>query len=412
MKYSLLDYLCCSYCSSDLTCLALSTNGDNSDSGKPYMMMDVLAEFPKETPLVEMIEHLEESAESIERDDNREIKEGVLICGQCGHWFPIYDFIPELLPDHLRNWEHDLTFFNSLEKKLPGDIFKELLDKSKIFASQVFAVEDGGVNFKKSEISIKSKVTEDEFFGPGYSSPFNPGNTEYTIHLIRRLGNVLPLLELKPGDVVLDIGVGYSWTTEWLMKMGVEPIGVDICRTYLDIGVRRMGKKLPHLVVGDIENLPIKDKCLNAIMCYDSFHHIPNRNKAMQHFFRTMGDYGNIVLAEPGGTHELAKVSRDVMDKYGILEKGMDLEDVVDYCEELDFDPPEQHYVMKVQRGKEPKSLTQEFIFNNTYVDCNIFVVKKRLGEREPGAHSSSFKSKVKIKIKRLLKRVFFKLLH
>ncbi|MCP5107721.1 MAG: methyltransferase domain-containing protein [bacterium] len=412
MRHSLLDFICCSYCGGELTCMIPPPAGDGGAPDNPYVMLDTLTEFPKETPLVEMIEHMEEDAEPVERDDSKEIKEGLLICGECGHWFPIHGFIPEMLPDHLRDWKRDLEFFKTLEPSLPEDIFKELFEKSQIFASQVFGVEDDGVDFKKSEISIKSKVTDDGFFGPGLSSPFNPGNPEYTMHLVRRLGNVLPLLELKQGDVVLDIGVGYAWTTEWLMKMGIEPIGVDICRTYMDIGVKRMGEKRPHLVLGDLENLPVKKNVLNAVLCYDAFHHIPNRPKAMGHFFRALKDYGNIALAEPGGDHEFAQVSKEVMDKYGILEKGMDLEDVVEYCEGLNVLPPEEHFVLKVQRGEPDKTLSPEFIHSHSYVDCRLYVVKKRLGERELAAHSSKFKRKVKRKIKRLLKRVFLKLLH
>ena len=54
------------------------------------------------------------------QDDSIEIKEGLLKCDKCGHWFPLRDFIPELLPDHLRNWPEDLAFLNNLKAKTPG----------------------------------------------------------------------------------------------------------------------------------------------------------------------------------------------------------------------------------------------------------------------------------------------------
>jgi len=380
MRYSLLDYIACSYCGGDLTC-----------------------KIPPQ--------------EENQRDDSFEIKEGLLICEKCGHWFPIHDFIPELLPDHLREWERDLEFFKTLGQELPVDIFKELLDKSQVFANQAVTVnvEDEGSNYKKSEISIKSKITDESFFGPGFVSPFNPGNPDFTMHLIRRLGNVLPLLELKQEDVVLDMGAGYAWTTEWLKKMGFESIGVDICRTYMDIGIIRMGEKRPHLVVGDIENLPLKDHVLNAVLCYDAFHHIHNRKKAMGHFFRTLKDNGNIVLSEPDSTHEFAEVSKEAMNKYGTLEKGMDLEDVADYCDGLQVKKPEQHFILKIHRDEQNETLSSEFIHSHSYDNANVFVVKKRLGQGEslePVSHSSKFMRKVKRKVKRLLTRIFFKLLY
>ena len=131
--------------------------------------------------------------------------------------------------------------------------------------------------------------------------------------------------------MLLDSGCGYAWTTEWLYKAGVEAIGVDICRTYLDIGIERMGSNRPHLVVADVENLPIRSSSIEAVLAFESAHHIPDRRKAMAGFSRILKPAGRIVLAEPGAAHEHAQVSVDVMNKYGILEKGMELEDVQDY---------------------------------------------------------------------------------
>ena len=353
---------------------------------------------------------LPENHTNTRANDSVEIKEGLLVCSRCGIWFPIIDYIPELLPPHLRDWERDLTFLKTLEKELPGDTFTQLVDKTHTFARQADE-KDNGIHFKKSEMSIKDNATDESFFGPGFSSPFNPGNPEYTMHLVKRFGNVLPLLEVKQENVVLDIGVGYAWTTEWLKKMGLTPIGVDICRTYVDIGVKRIGKDLPYLVIGDIENLPLKDHILDAVLCYDAFHHIPNRQKAMAHFFRALKDNGNIVLAEPAGDHEFANVSKEVMDKYGILEKGMDLEDVIDYCSGLQVLPPEQHYILGIRRDEQGKALTPEFIHSHSYVDCNVYRVKKRRGEGEAVSQAATLKSKVKRKIKRLVQKFIYKYL-
>jgi len=386
MRYSLLNFIQCLSCAGELKCLV------------PGQKMN-------------------------REDDAVEIKEGLLYCSKCHYWFPLRDFIPELLPDHLRNWEADQAFLESMKKKLPAGIFKELWEKSQQAAGQVSssAVEDKGIHFKKSEISIKTKIADPHFFGPGNSAPFNPGNTEFTMHLLRRFANILPLLDVNQGDVVLDTGVGYAWTTEWFMNMGIDPIGLDICRTYLDIGVQRIqrmqrpGSGLPHLVIGDVENLPLKEQTVNGILCYDAFHHIPNRKKAMAHFYRALKEPGNIVLAEPGGTHEYAAVSREVMDKYGILEKGMELGDVNGYCEGLSMMPPEQHFILNILEKEKNKTLSSDFILSHTHVDCNVFVVKKRAGKTDQVIRISKYtkiKRKVKQRIKRLLKWLFIKLFY
>ena len=97
---------------------------------------------------------------------------------------------------------------------------------------------DAGAHYKHAEIGIKTKVADAAgFFRPGYLAPFNPDNAAFSLRLIKLFGNVVPLLDVNQGSVVVDTGSGYSWTTEWLFKSGVEAIGVDICRTYLEIAV-------------------------------------------------------------------------------------------------------------------------------------------------------------------------------
>ena len=354
-------------------------------------------------------------------DDKAEIKEGLLTCSGCGQWFPLREFIPELLPDHLRNWQDDLVFLETHQEKLPGEHFNRFREKSRQKVSGLLAVdpaEDQANHHKKSEMSIKTKIDDPFFFGPGLTLPFNPGDTGFTMRILGRMGNVLPLLELNRGEVVLDSGPGYAWSTEWLIKMGLNAIGVDICRTYMDLGMKRMehmlrnGSPRPHLVVGDVENLPLKDNVVNAVLCYDSFHHIPNRKIAMGHFYRALKESGNIVLAEPGGTHEFARISRKVMDKYGILEKGMELNDVYQYCEGLNVVPPEQHFILNIQNKEQNRKLSADFIFSHSHIDCNVFVVKKRQGETGRVIFSSEFKRKVKQRLKGLLKRLFIKIFH
>lgn len=382
MRYSLLNFIRCVSCGSDLNFL------------------------------------VPEQREINREDDSLEIKEGLLNCHKCGHWFPLRNFIPELLPDHLRNWQEDLVFLENIKEKIPGDSFKALAEKSQAFAEQSSRIEDNGVHYKKSEISIKTKITDPHFFGPGFTLPFNPGDTGYSMRELVRFGNVLPLLELKGGDVVLDSGPAYAWSTEWIIKMGIEAIGVDICRTYMDIGMQRMedmiqkGLKRPHLLVGDVENLPLKDRVLDAVLCYDSFHHIPNRKTAMGHFYRTLKESGNIVLAEPDGTHEYREISREAMDKYGTLERGMELSDVNEYCEGINLIPPEQHFILNIQKKEQNQRLSTDFILSHSHIDCNVFVIKKRPGENPQEIRLSKIKRKLKQKVKRLLKWLFIKVFH
>lgn len=354
-----------------------------------------------------------------QENDNQEIQGGFLSCGGCGRWFPIREFIPELLPDRLRNWPEDLIFLEALKDKIPGELFQRIREKSREIATAPRSDDGPGDRYKKAEMSIETKIDNPAFFGPGMSLPFNPWDTEDTMCIIRRLGNVLPFLEVTRGEPVLDGGPAYAWTTEWLAKMGLNAIGVDICRTYMDIGMRRMedmirkGSPRPHLIVADIEDLPLRDRAVKAVFFFNSFHHIHDRKTAMGHLYRVLKETGNIVLVEPGGMHEYAGISREAASKFGILEEGMELKDVRRYCQGLEISPPEQHFVLRIQSTEIHKIISPDFVLTHSYSDCNIFVVKKRPGQAcRTVRPSSKLMLRLKQRLKRQLRWLFVKIFH
>jgi uncharacterized protein YbaR (Trm112 family) len=47
------------------------------------------------------------------------IVDGVLLCSECGRYYPIMDEIPVMLPDSLRNRKEDLGFLEKWKGRLP-----------------------------------------------------------------------------------------------------------------------------------------------------------------------------------------------------------------------------------------------------------------------------------------------------
>ncbi len=52
------------------------------------------------------------------------VKEGVLLCDECGRFYPITDEIPTMLPDDLRNKKEDLDFLARWKERLPSEVVK------------------------------------------------------------------------------------------------------------------------------------------------------------------------------------------------------------------------------------------------------------------------------------------------
>ena len=140
-----------------------------------------------------------------------------------------------------------------------------------------------------------------------------------------------------------------------------------------------MGANRPHLVVGDVEHLPVRGASVDAILAYESFHHIPDRNRAMGSYGRVLKPGGRVVLAEPGAAHEHAQVAVDVMSKYGILEKGMELADVRRYVEGTPL-RPEQIFLMRAAEQELGRVLDPAFVRTHSAVEGNLFSIRRTEG--------------------------------
>ena len=384
MRYSLLSYLRCPECADGLACFVsreaatetslfvAETAARAPALGQRFAPSPV---FTRRTPIAARLDALAGPADPT-RNRTAAVESGVLICGGCARWFPILASLPELLPDHLRDAARDAALLDALAVDLPSDV-RSLLRPPAPAATR----EDAGAHYKRAEIEIGSRVDDPvAFFGPGYSAPFNPGNTEFTLYLLGLFANVAHMLNVVEGSqsaVVIDSGCGYAWTSEWLAKSGFETIGVDICRAYLEIAISRIGEAHPHLIVADIEHLPLADACADAILAYESFHHIPDRRRAMAGYARVLKDRGTVVLAEPGAAHETADVSIETMARYGILEKGMELADVESYVDGAPFAPPEQQYVLHASATELERGIDLRSAWSHSLLPGNVFRLRK-----------------------------------
>lgn len=58
-------------------------------------------------------------------DEKQEIEEGVLMCEDCGRWYPIIETIPHMLPDDLREEKEDRAFLKKWKKELPEGVLSK-----------------------------------------------------------------------------------------------------------------------------------------------------------------------------------------------------------------------------------------------------------------------------------------------
>jgi SAM-dependent methyltransferase/uncharacterized protein YbaR (Trm112 family) len=381
MRYGLLDLAGCQHCHAALTSFTVSERPSEVAQGLLPAASRVaggpgvgpMPASARQTPLNATLKRHAGAAADPARNVAVEVEEGLLICGDCGRWYPITGQLPEILPEHLRNTDRDVAFFHSIGDALPADLREALL----AFTPRGGGATDAGAHYKSAEMSIAAKVDDPLFFGPGYSVPFNMFNPEFSLFMVGVFGTVMSVMRPRRGETILDSGCGYAWTTEWLHRAGLQAIGVDITRVYLEIAVARMGPSRPHLIVADAENLPLQSGCADAVLAYESFHHIPDRRRALAGYDRVLRAGGRVVFAEPDGKHETSTVAVDAMEKYGILERGMELDDVIGYAEGTGLTRVEQVHVSRMSAADVGREVSPAYLKKRRLFDANIFLIAR-----------------------------------
>lgn len=54
----------------------------------------------------------------------KEITEAIILCDQCGRWYPVEEEIPRMLPDELRKQSEDLGFLRKWRERIPAEVLK------------------------------------------------------------------------------------------------------------------------------------------------------------------------------------------------------------------------------------------------------------------------------------------------
>lgn len=133
-----------------------------------------------------------------------------------------------------------------------------------------------------------------EEFGPDYAAFLeaitDPEQTEAEARA------VIELLELREGDLVLDLGCGFGRHTKVFARSKLRAVGVDYSPAMLERAVRVSGADLsPHYVRASMHKLPFRESFDAAVSLYTSFGYFedPAENK------RTLREA--FVALKPGG---------------------------------------------------------------------------------------------------------------
>ncbi|NHI91962.1 MAG: methyltransferase domain-containing protein [Candidatus Lokiarchaeota archaeon] len=152
-------------------------------------------------------------------------------------------------------------------------------------------------------------------------------------------GNPTAIAELKPGEIVLDLGSGGGIDVFLSAKKVGESgkaIGLDMTNEMLERArknAHQMGLKNVKFVKGEMENMPIEDNSIDVVISNCVINLSPNKDKVFQEIYRVLKPGGRMCVSDIVLTDELPNEIKEDLNAWAGCVAGALLEE--EYIEKI-----------------------------------------------------------------------------
>ena len=263
-------------------------------------------------------------------DSDKSIGDGLLICSACDSIFPITDGIPVLLKDSLRNPAFEIRLLEKCESKCPSDLRKKIRDqKEKLMKSEFTSSwewEDVDYWDKHYEIGYKKLFNQDETF-EGDLWPVRVYQRKKEMSILQKTNHF-------PEGLICEFGAGTAIYTRDVLDSNSNCfyIAADMSLYALKIRRRLLSRPRSLYILASIDNLPLKNECISAMLLIGILHHSKRKEKTLNDLKNHLVSNGIIYLDEV--------ISRPSFLKHREIIKGIDVslhEEAVDYSELIEI---------------------------------------------------------------------------
>jgi len=109
----------------------------------------------------------------------------------------------------------------------------------------------------------------------------------------------IALMDLQPGDRILDLGCGTGWASRRLARIAAsgEVVGIDVADEMLRrAGQASAGIRNVRYLWGSAENIPAEDNHFTKVLSVESFYYYADQRKALDELHRVMAPGGRLFI--------------------------------------------------------------------------------------------------------------------
>jgi len=118
----------------------------------------------------------------------------------------------------------------------------------------------------------------------------------YTIGATKRIQVMSQHIDIRPSDILLDIGGNTGKITQAYSNNCKEVVVLEPKRNVIEYG--RSHRPNIKFVEGGAESIPLPDEYFDKVVASASFHHFSDQDKALEEMKRVLKPDGKIIIVE------------------------------------------------------------------------------------------------------------------